>query len=95
MFKALRNSLLSLIYPQECRVCAGHVESLGDGVACRACWSATRIFTGDEMLCDKCGAFLGDKAAAVAVRCHKCDEQVYDKAAAVGHTRCISSVGFL
>lgn len=36
------------------------------------------------MLCEKCGAFFGDKAAPVAVFCHKCDDHFYDKAAAVG-----------
>ncbi|MEP6788419.1 MAG: ComF family protein [Acidobacteriota bacterium] len=84
MLKALHNSLLSLIYPQECRVCNGAVETHEDGVACADCWAATRIFTGCEMLCDKCGAFFGDEAAPVPVRCHKCDEHHYDKATAVG-----------
>ena len=84
MLRAVQNSLLSLIYPQECRVCAGQVESLGDGVACRACWAATRIFSGKEMLCDKCGAFFGEEAAPVPVFCHKCDDHFYDKAVAVG-----------
>ena len=84
MFTALQNSLLSIIYPQECSACLGQVESFDDGVACDECWSATRIFIGSEMLCDKCGAFFGDTAAPVPVFCHKCDEHKYDKAAAVG-----------
>ena len=84
MLKALNNSLLSLIYPQECRVCKSAVEAHGDGVACAVCWDATRIFNGSEMLCDKCGAFFGDEAAPIPVRCHKCDDHFYDKATAVG-----------
>src|SRR5258706_2869398 len=84
MLKALQNSLLSLIYPQECRVCSGSVESRDDGVACHKCWDATRIFSGAEMLCGKCGAFFGDEAAPVAVFCHKCDDHYYDKATAAG-----------
>src|SRR5688572_29322847 len=84
MFKAIQNSLLSIMYPQPCRVCAGQVEGLGDGVACRACWTTTRIFRGNEMLCDKCGAYFGDEAAPVAVFCHQCDTHFYDYAAAVG-----------
>ena len=84
MLDSLHNSLLSLIYPQECNCCARQVERLDDGVACRDCWSKTRIFTGKEMLCDKCGAFFGDEAAQVPVYCHKCDDHSYDKAAAVG-----------
>jgi ComF family protein len=84
MFRAVQNSLLSLIYPQECRVCARQVESLDDGAACGACWNKVRIFDGSEMLCDKCGAFFGDEAAPSPVFCHKCDEHHYDKAIAVG-----------
>jgi ComF family protein len=84
MFQTLQNSLFSLIYPQECRVCSSHVEDHSDGVACRDCWTATHIFDGSEMLCNKCGAFFGDKAAPVAVFCRKCDDHHYDKAAAVG-----------
>lgn len=84
MFRAIQNSLLSLVYPQECCVCAGHVENRDDGVACRKCWSATSIFTGAEMLCEKCGAYFSDEAAPVPVFCHKCDDHHYAKAAALG-----------
>ncbi|MBP6004241.1 MAG: ComF family protein [Pyrinomonadaceae bacterium] len=34
------------------------------------------------MLCEKCGAFFGDKKAPVAVRCHKCDDHHYQHAVA-------------
>ncbi|MEO6050614.1 MAG: ComF family protein [Pyrinomonadaceae bacterium] len=84
MLKALQNSLLSLIYPQECRVCSSNVDSRDDGVACAACWSDTRIFSGSEMLCAKCGSFFGVEAAPVSVFCHKCDEHHYDHAVAAG-----------
>ena len=84
MFKELQNSLLSIIYPQECRVCFSQVENADDGISCIKCWAETRLFDGGEMLCDKCGAFFGDKAAPVAVFCHKCDDHFYDKAAAIG-----------
>jgi len=84
MFKELQNSLLSIIYPQECRVCFSQVENADDGICCIRCWSETRVFDGSEMLCDKCGAFFGDTAAPVALFCHKCDDHFYDKAAAVG-----------
>ena len=84
MFRTVQNSLLSLIFPQECRVCAGHVERLEDGMACGECWTTTRIFTGSEMLCDKCGSFFGDESAPVPVFCHKCDDHSYDRAVAVG-----------
>lgn len=84
MFKALQNSLLSIVYPQQCSACSGSVESFNDGVACGECWTATRIFDGSEMFCDKCGAYFGDAAAPVTVFCHKCDEHKYDKASALG-----------
>ncbi|MFT3744760.1 MAG: double zinc ribbon domain-containing protein [Pyrinomonadaceae bacterium] len=84
MLRAVQNSLASLIYPQECRVCFDTVDDVADGVACGDCWDKTRIFTGTEMLCEKCGALLGEKAAVVPVRCHKCDDYHFDKAAAVG-----------
>ncbi len=84
MFKALQNSILSLICPRECRVCSCQVECLDDGVACSECWAATHIFHGSEMLCDKCGAFYGNEAAPVRVFCHKCDDHYYEKASAIG-----------
>jgi ComF family protein len=84
MFEALQDSLSSLIYPQQCVVCGGQVQSLADGVACRSCWAATRLFTGKEMLCDRCGAFFGERAAPAPVFCRKCDDQLYDKAVAAG-----------
>ena len=84
MFKALQNSLLSVVYPQECLVCAGSVENFEDGVACGRCWAATRIFSGTEMLCDKCGAYFADAAAPAPVFCHKCNDHKYDRAVAIG-----------
>lgn len=84
MFERLQNSLVSLFSPQECKVCGRHVENLGDGVACSACWSETRIFDGSQTLCSKCGAFFRDSRGSGEFRCHACDEHAYDKAAAVG-----------
>ena len=84
MLQTLHNSLLSLVYPQECRVCSNQVEDHNDGSACRECWNETRIFDGSEMLCDKCGAFFGDKAAPIAVFCRQCDDHHFDKASAIG-----------
>lgn len=84
MLKALQNSLISLIYPQNCRICDSSVESLSNGVACSKCWSETHIFTGEEMLCGKCGAFFNPSGVKTDLRCHKCDDHFYDKARAVG-----------
>lgn len=61
-----------------------NVEMRKDGTACGQCWDTTRIFEGSEMLCDKCGAFFGEKASPVDVFCRKCDEYFFDKAFALG-----------
>lgn len=84
MLDALHNSLLSIIYPQHCRVCSREVAERADGVACDQCWAATRIFDGSEMLCEKCGAFLGEQCGPAAVSCHRCDDHDHDKAVAAG-----------
>src|SRR4051794_30941713 len=84
MLRAISDSVLSLVYPQDCRVCTALVDKHSKGVACEACWSSTKIFTGNEMLCEKCGAFFSDEGAPVPVYCRKCDEHSYDKAYALG-----------
>jgi ComF family protein len=84
MFTSLTDSLLSLIYPQSCVICGSSVEERADGVACKNCWSQTRIFIGLETLCSKCGAYLRDKPSARPVFCHDCDAQAFDSAHAVG-----------
>src|SRR3954451_9968166 len=84
MFARLLDPLSSLIYPQECRVCHGLVESRENGAACAACWSETRLLTGQEMLCARCGAYLGERYAPVPVHCRKCDDHVYEHATACG-----------
>ncbi len=53
----IRDGLLGLAYPEECRVCGAAVESWDDGVVCAECWddpALTRILTG--FVCAKCGA---------------------------------------
>ncbi len=84
MLGTVQDSLLSLIFPQKCHICSGHVSRRADGTACPECWEATRLFERSELLCNKCGAVLGDKAAPVPVYCHQCDEHHYNRAAALG-----------
>ncbi len=84
MLETLSDSLLSVLYPEECRVCGGEVESQSFGVACSNCWNATKIFTGDETLCSKCGAFLFDGKSGHSTLCRKCDDQDFDFGVAVG-----------
>src|SRR5437868_13340689 len=84
MIRALTNTLSSISYPQACRVCSGDVDHIDDGVACASCWNETRMFTGNEMLCRKCGAFFASETVPVSASCHKCDQHDYDKASALG-----------
>lgn len=81
------DSVLALIYPQQCAACGGSVDSRHEGVACDTCWDATRIFHEDDTLCWKCG---GLSAATVAedkrqtVRCGRCDTDSFTAARACG-----------
>lgn len=85
MLKVLHDTLLSVVYPRECRVCRGHVEGHDDGVACRSCWSETRVLSSAEKLCGKCGAFTDNKAAGnTPPVCHDCKGHHYDRATALG-----------
>jgi ComF family protein len=84
MFKALRNSISSVLFPIQCGSCARQVEDLDDGAACATCWSETRIFSGSELLCRHCGALLEGANPNIDVSCHKCDGHFYDRAAAAG-----------
>ena len=55
--RGVRDGLLGLAYPEDCRVCGEAVESWDDGVACSRCWNdptITRLLIGG--LCEKCGA---------------------------------------
>lgn len=83
----LYDSALALVYPQVCAVCGGHVEARADGVACAACWAATRLFTEEDLLCWKCGRPAPGSVAEEyrrSVRCHRCDEEHFTAARACG-----------
>ena len=84
MLRTLTDSILTLVYPQECAVCGLEVASSRDGIACSACWNETRLFTGNETLCNKCGAFLFERSGVEGVHCQKCAQHSYDAAAALG-----------
>jgi ComF family protein len=81
------DAALALVYPRACAVCGASVESRHDGVACATCWSATRVFSGDDTVCWKCGAF---SRAAVSedkresIRCRQCDDDAFTAARACG-----------
>src|SRR5829696_4558193 len=83
MLRTFSDSLLSVIYPQECRVCGGEVGISDNGIACGSCWTATKIFQDGETLCNKCGAFLSGAPSSPAF-CRKCEDHSYDSAFSVG-----------
>ena len=84
MLQVIPHALLSVLYPQDCRICKNSVEDASDGVVCGDCWLNTLIFAGDEILCKKCGAFLRESESLIAAFCHRCDDHFYDSARAVG-----------
>lgn len=84
---ALYDASLALLYPQECAVCGASVETRRNGAACAACWRKTRVFSGAETLCWKCGALaegLVPEETRKLIRCHRCDEDAFDVARACG-----------
>lgn len=81
------DSILALVYPQSCAVCAGSVESRTLGVACADCWRQTRILSEEETICWKCGLPSPGRVAAVKreeVRCGRCDPDDFVAARACG-----------
>jgi ComF family protein len=81
------DALLTLAYPQLCAVCGRSVERRKFGVACEACWHSTRIFTGAETICFKCGVPAQvevPNAVHDHVRCRSCDSQLFTAARAAG-----------
>jgi ComF family protein len=81
----LPDPILSVLYPQACRLCGHSVEHSRDGIACDACWRQTRIFAGAETLCDKCSAYLSPERRSDAIAfCHRCDDGLYARARAIG-----------
>jgi ComF family protein len=84
MLKAITNSLLSVAFPQHCHICNGTVDHRADGVACSACWTATRVFAAASPCCRKCGNEFTSARTGGIVHCHECEGQFYDSAAAGG-----------
>ena len=85
---SLYDAALALLYPQPCAVCdAREVEARADGVACAECWRETRIFSGEETMCWKCGALavgMVEEEKRASVRCHRCETEAFTAARACG-----------
>lgn len=80
----LYDSILTLVYPQACELCQQSVEQQADGFVCADCWAESKIFVGNETLCNKCGAFLIDTPSNFETFCRRCDQDFYDSAKAIG-----------
>jgi ComF family protein len=82
------DAALALVYPQACAACGvAGVEARADAPACAECWRATRVYTGAETLCWKCGAPAAEGARAAeaeAVRCRRCEAEAFTAARACG-----------
>src|SRR5262245_10529922 len=81
----LYDALLTVVYPQACCLCGASVESRAFGVVCEACWQQTRVFSGTELICSKCGVMgQGMIASKSQPRCGKCDAHAFSTARACG-----------
>jgi ComF family protein len=81
------DALLTVVYPQPCPICAHSVETSAAGVACEECWRLTRLFSGKETMCWKCGApsqGIVLETKRTEVRCRRCENFVFTAARACG-----------
>ncbi|MGD9629841.1 MAG: ComF family protein [Pyrinomonadaceae bacterium] len=81
---SVADSLLSLVFPQDCHICSNPVAARRDGIACDDCWDSSRIFSVDDQLCIKCGFPLNAQTGTAAAKCGDCSEHLYTKAFACG-----------
>jgi ComF family protein len=84
MLRSAFDSLVSVIYPQECRVCGDSVEEFAYGCACGECWKKVRTPGRNDVVCEKCGAYSIITGGPVTVSCRQCGDHSYDKAIAAG-----------
>ncbi len=83
----LRDAMLGICYPSDCRVCGRQIESWHDGVVCAPCWEAAARDWATRELCAKCGSPLRALAAHLQVtarECGKCREFAFAFARAAG-----------
>ena len=89
----IRDGLVGLAYPEECRLCGCAVESWDDGVVCDRCWddpALTRVLGGS--VCAKCGASVASTIGAAECAapttpgrlCGLCSSTPYTSARACG-----------
>jgi ComF family protein len=81
------DSLLSVLYPQDCKLCGALVSSRADGQACSKCWDEVKLFSSSDTLCWKCGTPSNLSSVSIEpekVRCRRCDDDAYTAARACG-----------
>jgi len=85
---ALYDAALAFVYPLTCAACGtASVERRADAPACAACWVRTRVFTGEETCCWKCGALAPAEVAPEKrrdVNCRRCVDAAFTVARAGG-----------
>lgn len=72
--------IANIAFPAVCSECGSRVERIGLGSTCSKCWGSTRIFSGAEVLCRKCGRERPTQSES----CNECTSHYFDSAAAVG-----------
>ena len=76
--------ILSVILPEQCRVCFARECDIAGGVVCAECWQKAQLFTKDTPLCPKCGAVLMTALRSDSATCNACDKMAFDRAFACG-----------
>jgi ComF family protein len=88
MLKRITDALIRIVYPRMCGSCGKPIERIDLGASCDVCWKHTRILTGLEPSCAKCGVLLSGSAATSAetatTMCGRCDRHSYDRVFSVG-----------
>ena len=84
--RLLYDALLTLSYPQSCAICCCSVEARRLGAVCQTCWNATRILSGAETICWKCGLLTDEVSSARLdeVKCQRCETQSFTAARSIG-----------
>ncbi len=83
----LGDAVVSIIYPEACRVCGSPVGSLRDGVVCAGCWEAFERDRLGEEICFKCGVSMMCRSgpfSSARIYCGRCLELDFDLARACG-----------
>ncbi|RIJ93546.1 MAG: hypothetical protein DCC44_06610 [Acidobacteria bacterium] len=76
--------IISVILPEQCRVCLARECDLAGGVVCEHCWQDVQVFTSETPLCEKCGIPLGAPSRTAKPVCGQCDKWSFDRAFACG-----------